>query len=144
MSTNPYERCLRHQDCRRNADVARACAQHRTFRAVESIVSGADLAKGSSFSHTVRTSLLLEPRFVVLWEFHNAVLVGNAPRMHLRVTINSVVVFRGPDTLCSETSTVPLLLPDMCHDDLVMVHVDTVAPGTRGWFYIVGDSVDGG
>lgn len=146
MSTNPYERCLRHQDCRRNADVARACAQQRTFRVLESIAAAASkaLTKGSSFSHTVQTSLLLEPRFVVLCENRSARKLGNGPWMHLRVTLNGVVVFRGPETICSETSTVPPLLPDMCYGDQVMVHVDGVAPETHGWFYIVGDSVGEG
>lgn len=143
MSTNPYERCLRHQDCLRNADVARACARQRTFRVLESIAAG-DITKGRSFSHTVQTPLLLEPRLVVLWEYLNAVLIGNAPRMHFRVTLNGVNVFDGPNTVCSETSTVQPLLPDMCHGDHVTVHVRAVADGTRAWFYIVGDSVGEG
>lgn len=130
MSTNPYERCLRHQDCIANREVAYACVAEQHFSLVETF------GRPDMDAYVIKNRVLLRPHLVAF---------NCSDIAMINVRINRMDgLWRVPASLLGATSTARPSLPDLARGDVISI---VIASGWRPepaeFFCIVGEGPRG-
>lgn len=127
---NPYARCLRHQDCIANRDVAYACVAEQHFSLVETF-GRADMG-----AYVIRSRVLLRPHLVAF----NCSDIAT-----INVRINQIDgLWCVPASLLSATSTARPSLPDLARGDMISIVISNGwRPERVEFFCIVGEGPRG-